>query len=103
MVHSMPSMRTSRSNTYGTCTSRATLNSNNKKSTWNFRFADTNQERVQKGQRLNGELDTTPLKYGNKMTFGKVIREVARDRTKDVNDIRDVKTLTFRGSKTHRS
>ena len=53
--------------------------------------------------RLNGELDTTPLQYGNKMTFGKVIREVARDRSKDVIDIRDVKSITYRGSKTHRS
>jgi hypothetical protein len=42
-----------------------------------------------RSQKQNGELDTCPTKFHNQVTFGTVIREVAKDRSKDVIDIRD--------------
>jgi hypothetical protein len=59
---------------------------------------------VQRFSKLNGELDTTPLDLHNQLTFGRVIREVAKDRSKDVVDIRDVKRITYKaGKNTHKS
>jgi hypothetical protein len=49
-----------------------------------------------KSSKLNGELDTMPSLYNNQITFGRVIREVAKDRTKDVIDIRDLKRNKYR-------
>lgn len=44
---------------------------------------------------MNGELDTVPAQYHNQFTFGRVIREVAKDRTKDVVDIRDITKVNY--------
>jgi hypothetical protein len=51
-----------------------------------------------KSERLNGELDTVPANCHNQLTFGKVIRDIARDRSKDVIDIRDVRPSKFKPS-----
>lgn len=99
MVHSstatLSSRRTtSQKRTYGYSSSLATIGGQTPN--WSFRFTDTNKERVQKSSRLNGELDTVPSSYNNQITFGRVIREVAKDRTKDVIDIRDMKIKRYR-------
>jgi hypothetical protein len=75
----------------------------NKSDLWSFRYQDNTKERVKKEEVFNQQLDTLPPSNHNQFVFGKTIRDIARDRSKDVSDIRDMKHLkmTFKKGTIH--